>query len=311
MGLIIGLIVALVALVLLLELFGIFIALIVTHWLITLAVIASVVFLCVLYQVRKARRAEELQQAEERARRSAEDASRIERFRNEQLGYLTEMIAMSNGSLDLLEGLPRKLDNAEANLDRAEICFRDGVFAPFWDSIEKATIMLARYDESIRAIKNNAERYAGLSKLYVDKTLSFSITPSAIRGLGAASGTAERLSSMVWRAQSNFQFAAIFEQRRTNQLLISGFANLTDALSRVGSEISGAIESVADSLQSIHSTLEESAREANFNLSNLGESVSRMHRDFSANEESRTSREEKVIDMLDNIQRHRKPFALL
>jgi hypothetical protein len=48
---------------------------------------------------------------------------------------------------------------------------------------------------------------------------------------------ADRLRGVVRKGQTSFQFATIYEQRRTNQILIAGFVTLGDALERLRTQI--------------------------------------------------------------------------
>ena len=56
-----------------------------------------------------------------------------------------------------------------------------------------------------------------------------------------ATATAERMQAIVRKAQRNFQFATIYEQRKTNQILVAGFTTLAQALNQMTGQITASI----------------------------------------------------------------------
>lgn len=111
----------------------------------------------------------------------------------------------------------------------------------------------------------------------------YPLTPQHIAKLADASNvTVTRLQTLVQAAHRDFHFASIYEQRRTNQILIAGFANLEEALNRMTSKITASVDGLAISIGAMSSMLQESLDTVN---ADLGEAVG----------------------MLDNIQRGRRP----
>jgi hypothetical protein len=62
------------------------------------------------------------------------------------------------------------------------------------------------------------------------------------------------MKSIVRKTQSNFQFATIYEQRKTNQILVAGFTNLAQALEYMTQRISGSIGDLANSVDAVSTT---------------------------------------------------------
>lgn len=60
--------------------------------------------------------------------------------------------------------------------------------------------------------------------------------------------TAERMKAIVRKAQRSFQFATIYEQRKTNQILIAGFTNLAEALDQMAYRITDSIDNLTNSV---------------------------------------------------------------
>ncbi len=122
-------------------------------------------------------------------------------------------------------------------LDAADQDFADNAFAPFWDHIERAANELAAY-------KNSIEQMGRCIHLYQREALQLQDTPGAVpvlhlpdHKLPDARPQVERFTALVRRAQTNFQFAMIYEQRKTNQLLHAGFGTLGAAIYSLGESV--------------------------------------------------------------------------
>jgi len=235
---------------------------------------------------------------------AAADARR-QHHRQEQQGYRSELISLWERSLVHLESMPNQLRSAEGYMDQAEDEFADGAFAPFWDCIENAAKALGRFDEGVRQIKHNADEYGGLVQRYEDAPPSFPLAHESVTNLAVASTSAERMQAIVRRAQRDFEFATIYEQRKTNKILVAGFTNLAQALQEMTWQLSASIDDLARSVDGVASTLDESLRTIHSRLGAVAETASR-HADEAAQAASQASvREGKVLKMLDNIQRGR------
>jgi len=188
---------------------------------------------------RKQRRAREAQEKQERDRAAAE----IERQKQHLAAILTST------QRDFLT-IPELVPSADAHLDRAERDFADGAFAPFWDQVEHATNKLAAYRKLVRDIGHSAVEYERKASNLPVPVPKFALPEHE---LPDARPVAQRLSQIVRTAQRNFQFATIFEQRKTNQLLYAGFGTLGAAISSLGSAISSSLSDLSDS---VHSSLD-------------------------------------------------------
>lgn len=180
------------------------------------------------------------------------------RRQEEQQGYHKQMIVLGEQSIGLFESIPKHLESAEEYLDQAEFDFSDGAFAPFWDSIEKAVKTLGHFDEGVQQIKGNSTRYTNLISKYEDTPPHFPLARKSVEKLRVGTATAERMKAIVRTAQRNFQFATIYEQRKTNQILVAGFNNLAHALDRMTWQITTSINDLAGSVDAMASTLNES-----------------------------------------------------
>jgi uncharacterized protein YfcZ (UPF0381/DUF406 family) len=243
-------------------------------------------------------------------RQEAESAEEARRQRQiaEQLGYQNEMVALGEQSLVLFESMPNFIRSAEENLDQAEIEFADGAFAPFWDCIESVAKTLGRFDEGVHRIKNNSRRYAELIKKNGHTPSRFPLAPQSVTGLNVAVATAERMKAIVRKAQCDFQFATIYEQRKTNQLLVAGFTNLAHALREMTWQITSSIDDLARSIDGITLTIGESLQDIHSRIGDIAKATDRHVEEASKVSSAAAERERKALEILDNIQRRKRPF---
>jgi hypothetical protein len=261
------------------------------------------------YQSRERQKEEDAyREADERGKRAAEEA-RKQLFREEQGRYRDELTQLAKQSIDTFEDMPGFLSAAEQHLDQAEIDLQESAFAPFWDGIERAANLLGRFDEGLRRINENSSRYAELIKQYVGPPPTYPLTSISVSKLDVGTGTAARLKAIVRKAQRDFHFASIYEQRKTNQILVAGFTNLAQALDRMSSQITDSIDNLSSSVDRLSDTMEESTRTIDSRLGEIRDAVIDMHEDISEHQSEQAWREKKASEMLDNIQRGRKPLV--
>ena len=254
-------------------------------------------FFVMAYQLIELQRITTAKENAERERLRREEEARIAA----QQSYKTELVKVSDLSLQTFEALPNNLLDAESILDQAEQDFKEEAFAPFWDSIEQATLRLGRFDGGVALISHNLKRYGELSKVYEGKPPRFPIVLDSVKGMVAGNTTADRMKAIVRQAQRNFPFASIYEQRRTNQILIAGFTNLGQALDGMGRRISESIDGLSAQVSEMSTSL-------NASMSSLGEQMAAVNQSTIQKEtKEQSKRHERVLEMLDNIQRRRMP----
>jgi methyl-accepting chemotaxis protein len=223
------------------------------------------------------------------------------------------MIVLGDESITLFERLPNCLESAEKYLDQAEVNFSDSAFVPFWDSIEEAVKMLGYFNEGVQHIGKNSSHYTELIGKYEDTPPQFPLARQSVEKLDVGTATANRMKAIVGTAQRNFQFAMIYEQHKTNQILVAGFTNLANALDQMTWKITNSIDDLAGSVDVMTSTLNESLHAIHSrvgDIADIAEKTSQktsQHHDELMEEISKGSaRERKVLKMLDNIQRGRR-----
>jgi hypothetical protein len=252
------------------------------------------------------------QEAEaKRLRLLREEEARVAAHKAAQQNFKTELVKVTGTSLQTFEALPVNLLQAESLLDQAEQDFKEGAFAPFWDSIEQATIRLGSFNSGIASINHNLKRHGELSKLYEEKSPRFPIVIDSVKGMIAGNTTGDRMKTIVRQAQRNFQFASIYEQRKTNQILIAGFTNLAQALDGMGRRISESIDELSTQVSEMSSSLNESMENLGEQMATVNrtvsESVQDLHSTFQKESKDQADRHDRALEMLDNIQRRRMP----
>lgn len=275
---------------------------------------------------RRRRDREERERREEATRSDTERRLRVEQqererkeWRAKQDSYESELSMMCGASSQAFASIPRSLMTAEELLDVAEKDFSEEAFSPFWDAIERAVNNLGEADKSVQQIALSAQRYRKLVPLVVSSPPKFPVDVQAASRLVAANKTGARLKEIVRTAQRNFQFATIYEQRKTNQILVSGFNNLGDAIVGLGQQISRSIEDVCERVGEVNQSIrqmdesmrtsaaaeaEQHARAMEADEARYAEQTTRQNQENSA----RAQAAEKALDMLDNIQRGKRPY---
>ena len=243
----------------------------------------------------------------EEAARQAEERARLERHQKIQQEYRQQMVVLGDQSLGLFEYTAQYLRDTESYLDQAEADFTEGVFAPFWDSIEMAVNTLGHFDKNVCQIKTDLSSYTELIDKYEDVPPEYPFSRQSIDKLAIGRTTAERMKSIVRKAQGKFEFAMIYEQRKTNQILVAGFTNLAQALNGMTSRITTSIYNLTDSVDAMRLQQSESMQAIQSRMDNFSATTIQHHEQLSKEASAREDREKKIVEMLDNIQHKRKP----
>ena len=301
------------------------ISLIIEFWRIILGVIVIAVVLGYVKQKRDERQRERQRQREEqeykrrqeeaeKERREQQEAARIRALENQKLVDYQSLLRYGDKSFALFEAMPKYLSRAEELLDQAEEEFKEGAFVPFWDTVEQAANELGHFEHSVRTINYYAKEYTNLTKKYEETPPPFPLILDSVTGLSVAQTTADRMKFIVRKAQCNYQFAQIYLQRKTNQILIAGFTNLTDAVNNMGNLIDESIYDLGKQVDQMSSTVDQSLRDLGSGLDRTLRSLHKNSLDkiealrISAQKDSidRAKRHEQILMELDDIQRNQK-----
>lgn len=251
--------------------------------------------------------------AAHRARLDAE-ASALAKSRAVALARLRQSVADAQGAAG---SLPITLGEVEITLDRAQDELESGLYSPFWEALEAATAKLGELERTLSLIDERRTEYRAQAELLGSDTPEFSLGIAVLPDPAATHG---RLIALYRRAQSNPHFAMVYEQRRTNAILIAGFNSLGQTIEHLGGRIVTAITGLAASvncrLASLESSLESAANAAAEQSAALRAGLQRSTDISDAvlgqlrqDADGRAESERMALRMLDNIQRQRKPTS--
>lgn len=225
--------------------------------------------------------------------------------------------------------LPLILSEAELALNLAEKEFAEGLYSPFWEAMESAVYKLSLFDKTLRNIEAAKNRYAIEAPPLAPDVVKFSIGLSIVPDTYA---TNQRMTAFFRRAQKDPHFAHIYEQRRTNTILIEGFRSLGDALNNLGDRIEFELRSLQDTIDFRLSDLESALNDSSTQLKRQHDELLQTAQSWrneaqsgnseliaiaranaeraEINAKARSDYERATRTMLDNIQHRRTPLGL-
>lgn len=257
---------------------------------IALAIVCWVLVLLLGAAVKQAdKEAAEKKRREDEAQRDADEQSRLKRTLED----------INTRSIDLSDRLPGHLLDAAQNIRQATVDFTERAYSPYWQSVENAANALARFDEGVNHIARNAESYRETAMDYRGALEPFAVSSVSVDQLEIADDVAQKMGEVVREAQRDYEFASIFEQRKTNQLLVEGFRNLGDAISRMSSEIRSSIRQLDSSVNSLNNRLDKG-------LSDAADTSERVHSQLVRSSSAQAGREKAMVRELDAVRRELK-----
>lgn len=233
---------------------------------------------------RKRRKAEKTEKVvQEKRRIELANQREINRFEKEASSLTSSLTRTYESSVSLATELPQHLNQASGLLRQAETEYTDSAFAPFWDAVENAARQLAAFNDKAKQLSKNADEF--YNKLDGRKH-TFPTFPANSRAIPNPTTVVNELRRIVRMGQTNFQFANIWEHRRTREVLIAGFRTLGEAVNNLGATIEYSISGLQQSVSSDVAKLVEQEIE------------------------TREALDKRMLEqnrMLDNIQHQRKP----
>lgn len=232
--------------------------------------------------------------------RMQEEMLQMQSHTRQQEANRAHLLTLCESSLTLFEDIPKHLLTTEELLDQAAVDFQDRAFAPFWDAIEKAVSSLGQIDQDVQLIAKNAAEHKTMSGQYDGETPSFPINPHTVEGIKATAPFVERLRALVRKAQTDFEFATIYEQRKTNRVLAAGFFSLGQALDGMGHQISSSLATLSAQVKATSAETVTALSRIQSRIEDNSDAVLKCNREL-------LMRHDRVIEMLDNIQRRKRP----
>jgi hypothetical protein len=143
--------------------------------------------------------------------------------------------------------LPLLIDRALGHLQQAQQEYEEKAYGPFWDAVEGAARCLGEYQIELELLAASSTRYYESLK---ERTHSFPDFCVTYNGIPSPSPALNDLRRVVRLGQTNFEFATIWEHRRTREVLIAGFRTLEAAVTNVGSRIEDSLGTLRVALSS-------------------------------------------------------------
>ena len=253
-------------------------------------------------QDERRRIAHEVATRERDATLRANEAIAAEKRRLEAEAALrSELSSLSRDSLQARDELLKLVVETDAHIDEAKRQFAESAFDPFWDAIERAVTALSEFDATARRIGRNALAYREKAALLRAELAPFPLDSSSLPN---ANVQAARLREVVRVAQKDFQFTVIFQQRRTNSLLIHGFGSLGEALRDIDDRLAEGFEGISGELSAVAEVLAVAGRER---TQAVTAAVRELGEQAELEAEAQAERDKRALEMLDNLQRRRLP----
>jgi len=130
---------------------------------------------------------------------------------------------------------------ASQALQQAQYEYDDRAFAPFWDAIEEAIYHLASFNDAVLQLPQKHQEYYLILQGRKHTFPPFPITPESLPN---PSPIINELYNLVRQGQKDFQFALIWEQIKTREVLIAGFTTLADAIKGIGATVNDSMNNM-------------------------------------------------------------------
>jgi membrane protein implicated in regulation of membrane protease activity len=180
-------------------------------------------------------------------KREREYKSEVEGKKKEAQARTIRLRGLLQASITTNEAFPDSLSQATYAIKEAEKEYADSAFDPYWTSVEEAAGSLAAFDRGVRQLSQNARDYYELLK---GRRHNFPAFPIQMESLPDPSPVVAEFRRVVRLGQTNFQFANIWEHRKTQKVLFEGFQNLGDAVNNLGGTIMRSFSSLESSISS-------------------------------------------------------------
>jgi len=251
------------------------------------------------------------------AEKASADAKAAHRQRQIQLADLATS-DRERGAMAFVR-MPEELLAAEAHIDRAEEEFEERAFSPFWEQVESALQSLSKVETLANQISYAAEQHDEHVRDLDTKQVVFPVSTKDIEVIrNTARSTRERLAQVIRRSTKDFEFSTIYEQRKTNSILIHGFRTLGEAVSGLGDKLASSIDALGDRIADLEMGMQsrhDEAQEMGKRLIGATESMRASNEaaaTAAAEQRERIAGAQSIVAnrqlaMLDNLQRKRRP----
>ena len=144
----------------------------------------------------------------------------------------------------------------ESQIENAEGLFRERAFTPFWENVDQCIAALHGLESKTKQVHEDARKYF---ELLAERPHTFPDFPISAGQMPAADGLVGHLSVIVRSAQKDFQFASIYEQRRTTRAVTMGFRNINEVITDLGRALASSVAEFNNSIAAHTERFEEKA----------------------------------------------------
>lgn len=159
---------------------------------------------------------------------------------------------------DNLRSLPELVRAADRYLDSAEEDFLDRAYAPFWENVEQAAVSLGKFNSRLKQVEVDSRSYSAVLQGRVHNFPAIVVYPDQIP---VPSRQAERLRQIVRRGMKDFEFATMWEHRKTQNIMIEGFNSLGDAVNSLGAAVEDSASRVSRAIEESSSQIREEQKQ--------------------------------------------------
>ncbi len=146
---------------------------------------------------------------------------------------LRELDRSAKAHVAALKKLPSFLNLADHHLDNAAREYEQNTFGSFWDAVQNAVAALYSFGQCVRTVDVEFQAFSTSARknLHMQKTVP--ALPDYSSQLPDPHATISQFKELVRGAQRSFQFALIWEYRRTELTAFSTFENWDDAIANI------------------------------------------------------------------------------
>jgi hypothetical protein len=162
--------------------------------------------------------------------------------------YSSQLNELLSKSEDIANNiLPYFSTSARRSMDIAKMDFEENALSPFWDKIEEVSNFLGLFKQAVEQLTYNGEVY---SKILDGRKHNFPIPFPFGRDVSDLETIFNDYNLTIRRAQSKFEFANIWEHRKTQNILIAGFHTLEQAINNMKDLVGAAVYELKYSIDS-------------------------------------------------------------
>lgn len=133
------------------------------------------------------------------------------------------------------------LENADKALQRARREHAENAYGPFWDAVNDASERLGRFNTNSIGLQTLSRDFSDLQEEFPDAATSLPGRLFPISMVPNPRFTLEEYLAVVRIGLTNFEFAMIFEQRKTQPTDIRGFESFGDVVSNLPARVEAAV----------------------------------------------------------------------